>query len=89
MLGDTVTTWGRVPVQKARAGGCALKQGRVPHPGCSDVSVVRAEEAAVTKLRVHDGLLVANMVKGHHEGVLHACLRLLARPGCDDHHSMR
>ena len=30
MLGDTVTTWGRVPVQKARAGGCALKQERVP-----------------------------------------------------------
>ena len=24
------------------------------------------------KLRVHHGLLVANMVEGHHEGVLHA-----------------
>ena len=37
MLRDTVTTWGRVPVQKARAGGCALKQlsarmaGAVPY----------------------------------------------------------
>ena len=37
-----------------------------------------AQEAAdqVTKLRVHDGLLVANMVEDHHEGVLHdACSR--------------
>ena len=71
MLGDTVTTWGRVPVQKARAGGCALKQERVPGLGCSDVSVVCAS-GLLTKLRVHHGLLVANMVEGHHEGVLHA-----------------
>ena len=26
----------------------------------------------MTKLRVHHGLLVANMVEGHHEGVVHA-----------------
>jgi hypothetical protein len=31
-----------------------------------------AQEAALTKLRVHDGLLVANMVEDHHGGVLHA-----------------
>jgi hypothetical protein len=47
-----------------------------------------AQEALLTKLRVHHGLLVANMVEGHHEGVLHAaCGR--KRSGCDDHHSMR
>ena len=42
MLRDTVTTWGRVPAQKARAGGCALKQESDPRLGCSDVSVVCA-----------------------------------------------
>ena len=31
-----------------------------------------AQEAADHKLRVHHGLLVANMVEDHHEGVLHA-----------------
>ena len=72
MLGRTHATLGCAAVAVASAGGCALKQERVPHPGCSDVSVVRAEEAAVTKLRVHDGLLVANMVEDHHEGVLYA-----------------
>ena len=65
------TTWGRVPVQIARSGGCARKQERVPCLGCSDVSV-RMRKRLLTKLRVHHGLLVANMVEGHHEGVLHA-----------------
>ena len=41
MLGDTPTTRGRVPVQKARSGGQALKQESVPHLGYGDVSVVR------------------------------------------------
>ena len=41
MLGDTPTTRGRVPVQKARSGGCALKQESDPHLGSSDVAVVR------------------------------------------------
>jgi hypothetical protein len=41
MLGDTPTTRGRVPVQKARSGGRALKQESVPGLGSSDVSVVR------------------------------------------------
>jgi hypothetical protein len=76
MLGDTPTTRGRVPVLKARSGGRALKQESVPGLGSSDVSsVVRAryaQEAALTKLRVHHGLIVANMVEDHHEGVLHA-----------------
>ena len=67
MLGDTVTTWGRVPVQKARAGGCALKQESVPCLGCSDVSGAR--KRLLTKLRVHHDLLVANIVESHHEGV--------------------
>ena len=31
-----------------------------------------AHKKLLTKLRVHHGLLVANMVEGHHEGVLHA-----------------
>ena len=72
MLGDTVTARGRVPVQKARSGGRALKQERVPELRSSDVSVVRARAEVMTKLRVHHGLLVANMVEDHHEGVLHA-----------------
>ena len=47
MLRNTVTTWGRVPAQKARAGGCALKQESDPHLGSSDVAVVAcAQEAA-------------------------------------------
>ena len=71
--GDTVTTWGRVPVQKARAGGCALKQERVPCLGCSDVSESGVRKRLLTKLRVHHGLLVlANMIEGHHEGVFYA-----------------
>jgi hypothetical protein len=41
MLGDTPTTRGRVPVQKSRSGGRALKQESVPGLGSSDVSVVR------------------------------------------------
>jgi hypothetical protein len=42
-----------------------------------------ARKRLLTKLRVHDGLLVANMVEDHHEGVLHPCglrARPLARP---------
>ena len=31
-----------------------------------------AQKRLLTQLRVHHGLLVANMVEGHHEGVLHA-----------------
>jgi hypothetical protein len=31
-----------------------------------------ARKRLLTKLRVHHGLPVANMVEGHHEGVLHA-----------------
>ena len=42
MLKNMETTWGRVPVQKARSGGRALKQERVPRLGSSDVAVVRA-----------------------------------------------
>ena len=72
MVGDTPTTWGRVPVQKARSGGCALKQECVPCLGCSGVSVHGARKRLLTKLRVHHGLLVANIVEDHHEGVLHA-----------------
>jgi hypothetical protein len=73
MLGDTPTTRGRVPVQKSRSGGRALKQESVPGLGSSDVSVVRAlHKRLLTKLRVHHGLLVVNMVENHHEGVLHA-----------------
>ena len=41
MLKNKETTWGRVPVQKARSGGRALKQERVPRLGSSDVAVVR------------------------------------------------
>jgi hypothetical protein len=68
---------GCAAVAVARSGGRALKQESVP--GLTPVSVRVtsqwcAQEAAVllTKLRVHDGLLVANMVEDHHEGVLHA-----------------
>ena len=68
VLRNMATTLGRVRAASARAGGRALKQERVPHPGCSDVSRTRL----LTKLRVHDGLLVANIVEGHHEGVLYA-----------------
>ena len=31
-----------------------------------------ARKRLLTKLHVHHGLLVANMVEGHHEGVLYA-----------------
>ena len=41
MLKNMETTWGRVPVQKARSGGRALKQERVPGFSSGDVSVVR------------------------------------------------
>ena len=41
MLKNMETTWGRVPVQKARSGGCALKQESDPRLGSSDVAVVR------------------------------------------------
>ena len=35
----------------------------------------------MTKLRVHHGLLVANMVEDHHEGVLHAACGRWRAPG--------
>ena len=73
MLGRTQATSGCAAVAVTRSGGRALKQERVPHPGSSDVSVVPgARKRLLTKLRVHDGLMVANMVEDHHEGVLHA-----------------
>ena len=37
MLKNMETTWGLVPVQKARSGGRALKQKSVPHLGYGDV----------------------------------------------------
>ena len=60
------------PRQEARPQ--ALKQESVPNLGSSDdVSVDSgARKRLLTKLPVHDGLLVANMVEDHHEGVLHA-----------------
>jgi hypothetical protein len=41
MRNDIETNRGRVIAASARSGGRALKQERVPHPGSSDVSVVR------------------------------------------------
>ena len=62
----------------------------VPVPVTSQWCAQEAADQAARTMRVHHGLLVANMVECHHEGVLHAaCGRYLARPGCDDHHSMR
>ena len=34
----------------------------------------------LTKLRVHHGLQVANMVEGHHEGVLSMLLAAISAP---------
>jgi hypothetical protein len=46
MLGDTPTTRGRVPVQKARSGGCALKQRRASLISVPVTSEWCAQEAA-------------------------------------------
>ena len=51
MLGDMPTTRGRVPVPKARSGGRALKQERVPELRFGDVSVVRTR-GRISNLRV-------------------------------------
>ena len=72
MLKNMETTWGRVIAASASEAGRALKQERVPRLGSSDVSVWCAQKRLLTKLRVHHGLPVANIVEGHHEGVLHA-----------------
>ena len=40
-----------------------------------------ARKRLLTKLRVHHGLLVANMVEDHHEGVLHAACGRQRAPG--------
>jgi len=72
MVGDTPTTWGRVPVQKARSGGRARSNRRASPSYVPVTSQWYALKRLLTKLRVHDGLLVANMVEVHHEGVLHA-----------------
>ena len=75
VLRNMATTLGSVRAASARSGGRALKQERFPELRSSDVIVVRARGSLrlLTKLRVHHGLLVANMqVEGHHEGVLHA-----------------
>ena len=85
MLGDTPTTRGRFPVQKARSGG-RLKQERVPALRSGDVSVVRARgcrlgAGAGQAGRVHHDLLVANIVEDHHEGVLLAACGRSRAPG--------
>eukprot|EP00964_Phaeocystis_antarctica_P047209 scaffold27304_cov30-Phaeocystis_antarctica.AAC.1 len=46
MLGDMPTTRGRVPVQKARSGGRALKQERVPDGSVLVTSQWCAQEGA-------------------------------------------
>jgi hypothetical protein len=83
MLGRTHATSGCAAVQKSRSGGRALKQESVPHLGSGDVSVVYqwCGKRMLTKLRVHHGLLVANMVEYHHEGVLHAACGRWRAPG--------
>ena len=48
---------------------------RVPELRSSDVSLSGVRKRLLTKLRVHHGLLVSNMVEGHHDGV---CFMLLA-----------
>jgi len=44
----------------------------IPVPVTSQWCAQEAADQAAYKLRVHDGLLVANMFEDHHEGVLHA-----------------
>ena len=51
MLGDMVTTRGRVPAMSARSGGQVLKQERVPKRRHSDTAWM-----GLTKLRVNLGL---------------------------------
>ena len=75
MLGDTPTTRGRVPVQKARSGGSLRAQTGERPSSRLEWRLSGAHKSLLTKLRVHHGLLVANMVEDHHEGVLHAALR--------------
>ena len=58
MLGDMVTTRGRVPAMSARSGGQVLKQERVPKRRRSDTAWV-----VLTKLRVNLGLTIATMAE--------------------------
>ena len=44
----------------------------VPHSSRLQWRLSGVRKRLLTKLRVHHGLLVANMVEDHHEGVLHA-----------------
>ena len=43
--------------------------------------VAGARKRVATNLRVHHGPLVANIVEGHHEGVLHAACDRSRVPG--------
>ena len=58
VLGDMVTTRGRVPAMSARSGGQVLKQERVPKRRHSDTAWV-----VLTKLRVNLGLTIATMTE--------------------------
>ena len=74
MLGRTHATSGCAAVAVARSGGRALKQESVPSAslGYRVTSQWCAQEAADQAARTPHGLLVANIVEDHHEGVLHA-----------------
>ena len=58
VLGDMVTTRGRVPAMSARSGGQVLKQERVPKRRDSDTAWM-----VLTKLRVNLGLPIATMAE--------------------------
>ena len=58
VLGDMVTTRGRVPAMSASSGGQVLKQERVPKRRHSDTAWV-----VLTKLRVNLGLPIATMAE--------------------------
>ena len=58
VLGDMVTTRGRVPAMSARSGGQVLKQERVPKRRHSDTAWM-----VLTKLRANLGLTIATMAE--------------------------
>jgi hypothetical protein len=80
MLGRMHATSGCAAVAVARSRGRALKQESVPTVSVRVTSQWCAQEAADQAARTPHGLLVANMVDDHHEGVLHAAFAALSAP---------
>ena len=76
LLNDTVTTRGRVLLLPHQRDQEAARSNRraslISVTVTSQWCAQEAADQAARTMRVHHGLLVANMVEDHHEGVLHA-----------------